>query len=383
MAGEASPGLVLVSRSLPPDVGGYQRQFQLLAPHLAQLLGPVLWIGAVRDEPSGRRPPAAGFRRLAVSAHRLPRRLRGLADLLVVALATCVLVVHRFRRRPAGALLLLSPTMVGGASLVRVAGRLGWRTSARFPSQGDQSHRRGRTVGRATNGANVVPSPGQAAEQEDFSVTVVPNAVRPTGQLRPAAPRAGTFLFLGRLVRDKRPHLVLRSWTSIAGELPGWRLVFAGGGGEQYHSVEPAMRTWVQEHAVERCELVGFVEDPSAMLCEADVLVFPSLREGLPNVVLEAMAAAVPVLADPKLTASWFGRSVPLLAWDGEESTLPGAMHTAAQSSQERRDAGSAGLRYVKNHHDPQRVAHLLAGLLRPTDAGALVSRRTGHGEPA
>lgn len=379
MGGEPGPRLLLVSRSLPPDVGGYQRQFQLLAPHLAELLGSVVWIGAVRDEPAGRKAEVSAFRRMAVPAHRMPRRLRGFADLIVVAWAVLVVVVLRVRRRPPGALLLLSPTMVGGTWLVRIAGSLGWRASARFPSQGDQGKRRGRGVGRATTGVNFVPSPGQVAEQHEFAVDVVPNAVGMSCPVRRSSAEAGTFLFLGRLVRDKRPELVLRAWSSIAAELPGWRLVFAGGGGEQHDSVEPVMRSWVRERGVERCEILGFVRDPSALLGDADVLVFPSLREGLPNVVLEAMACAVPVLSDPALTAAWFGRDIPLLAWDGAEPALASAMLAAARAPGDRERVAENGLRFVQEHHDPRHVADLLATLLRPGGNG-MPPRRSSRG---
>lgn len=359
MVGEVASRLVIVSRSLPPDVGGYQRQFQLLAPHLAAQLGPILWIGAVRDDPRGRQPPAAGPRRMEVAAYRIPRRLRGGADVAVVVLVLCLLVLLRLRGRPPGVLLLLSPTMVGGAVLVRAAGSLGWRTSARFPTSGDQSHRRGRSVGRLINGVNLVPSPSQSGEQAEYPVAVLLNAVEPRDDdvTRPRREDEGTFLFLGRLVGRKRPGLALRAWGEIADELPGWRMVIAGGGGEERDSVELELRRWAADHDLPRCDFVGEVNDPAAILRDTDVLVFPSLREGLPNVVLEALASRLPVIADPALAAEWFGRPVPLLSWDGAEETLAGSMLDAARSPAERKRVAAAGAGFVAEHHAPARIA--------------------------
>ncbi len=47
----------------------------------------------------------------------------------------------------------------------------------------------------------------------------------------------------------------------------------------------------------ERVHLVGWQEDVPGILAASDLLVLPSLWEGMPNVVLEAMALARPVLA--------------------------------------------------------------------------------------
>ena len=49
---------------------------------------------------------------------------------------------------------------------------------------------------------------------------------------------------------------------------------------------------------LDRVERVGFTDDVPAALAELDAMVLPSLfGEGLPMVVLEAMAAALPVIA--------------------------------------------------------------------------------------
>lgn len=377
MGADYRAGLLLVSRSMPPDVGGYQRQFRLLLPYLGVAFGGVVWIGAIRDVPAAQPKELSGARIVGLPAHRLPRCIRGVADLGVVLMALVALLVLRSRRGSPRALLLLSPTMLGGAWLVRTANALGWSTSTRFPSEGDQVHRRGHAVGCATSHANVVPSMAQQAEQRDFGVTVVPNAVEVlSGFKRPPSAETGTFLFLGRLVERKRPDLILDSWARIEADLPGWRLVFAGGGGEQRDSVEGALRRRLTDDPVPRCELRGFQADPLRVLREADILVFPSLSEGLPNAVLEAMAAGVPTLADPVLAREWFGREVPLLDWDGTCGSLAAAMRSAARAVRTRLEVAEQGRAFVAAHHDPATIASRLTDQLK--GAGASVLRSCG-----
>jgi glycosyltransferase involved in cell wall biosynthesis len=49
----------------------------------------------------------------------------------------------------------------------------------------------------------------------------------------------------------------------------------------------------------DRVHLLGYRDDIDALLAQADVVVLPSWIEGLPVVVLEAMAHAKPVIATP------------------------------------------------------------------------------------
>jgi starch synthase (maltosyl-transferring) len=63
-----------------------------------------------------------------------------------------------------------------------------------------------------------------------------------------------------------------------------------------------ALRDWLHEQAVrnrlaDRIHLLGWRNDVPDLLRRADLLLFPSRWEGMPNVILEAMAARTPVLA--------------------------------------------------------------------------------------
>jgi glycosyltransferase involved in cell wall biosynthesis len=50
-------------------------------------------------------------------------------------------------------------------------------------------------------------------------------------------------------------------------------------------------------HLAQHCQFLGEVNDPTPLYRSSDVLILPSLYEGLPNVVCEAMLAGCPVIA--------------------------------------------------------------------------------------
>ena len=342
---------------MPPDIGGYQRQIALLLPRLVPTLRDVTWLGAVRDRPLEASPDAGrAVGRWAVPAFRIPRRVRGAADLLVVSIASFVLLVRRPNR---DVLWLLSPTMVGAAALVRLARWRRWGVVVRYPTAGDLQHAGGRRVARVPGVIVVGPAASQTEEDERLAVEQVRNAVDV-----PVADGASgrddgerSIVFVGRLIRRKRVDLLLQAWAQAADRLPGWRLVVVGDGGSEADSIEDELAVTVSTGAVPRCDLVGGVPDARPYISTADIFAFPSVREGLPNSVLEAMAAGVPVLADPRRAVEWFGDPVPLLEWSGEDADLADAIVAAALDIKGREDVARDGRAYVSAHHDPSAVA--------------------------
>lgn len=370
-AGPSSPDLLIVSRSMPPDVGGYQSQMALIAPFLRSDTEYMAWVGAVRS--SARRSEDRADSRLdctvRVPAHRLPRRIRGLSDVVVVITALLVLLWVRARHRRTATMLLLSPTMFGSRVLVHIARILGSAVVARFATAGDLSTRRGGRVASADGVTPVVLSPGQGLESACAAVAHVPNAVDLSVYADDGSRRlfadAGRFVFVGRLVARKRADALLSAWRETAEFLPGWHLDILGSGDDEADSIEALLDEALSRGDLVRCEKVGRVDDVRPFLRRADVLVFPSEREGQPNAVLEAMAMGVPVLADPKRIATWFEHPPPVLEWDGESSSLGAAMARAAADPQMRRDVARAGQAIAARHHAPGEVAKRWIDLLR------------------
>lgn len=106
-------------------------------------------------------------------------------------------------------------------------------------------------------------------------------------------------------------------------EAPGVRAAIAGRGEEESRLREEARRLGVSG----RLHLLGLRDDVDRVLRAADVFVHPSRLEGLPLAILEAMAAALPVVA------SRVG-GIPEAVIDGETGVLvpPGEPGTLAEA---------------------------------------------------
>lgn len=97
--------------------------------------------------------------------------------------------------------------------------------------------------------------------------------------------------WLGRLDAVKRVDLVIRC-AEILSDRP-CRFLIAGDG-PQREAVERTIRT---SSAARRVRLLGWVDRPYDVLCAADAFLFPSLTEGQPNALMQAMRAGLPIVA--------------------------------------------------------------------------------------
>jgi len=100
-------------------------------------------------------------------------------------------------------------------------------------------------------------------------------------------------LFIGRLEKQKGPDILLRAAALPASANTDLHFVLAGDG----PMWRPLERFCESHNLTTRVHLLGRRDDVPALLADADLLVLPSRWEGMPNVVLEAMAAGRPVVA--------------------------------------------------------------------------------------
>ncbi len=99
--------------------------------------------------------------------------------------------------------------------------------------------------------------------------------------------------WVGRLVPVKSVGTLLEALTHMGADRGQPTVLLVGDGPERAALTEHAKRLGIQT----RVQFTGYVEDLSPFLARMDVFALPSLHEGAPIALLEAMAAGVPVVA--------------------------------------------------------------------------------------
>jgi glycosyltransferase involved in cell wall biosynthesis len=165
-------------------------------------------------------------------------------------------------------------------------------------------------------------------------------------------PSTAIVLFAGRLDPIKRPLLlpeVARELRRIRGQGAA-HFVVAGDGPDAAR-----LRSVIQTHRLEKdFTLFGHVADIAELLAEADLLLIPSQGEGIPLVLLEALAMQVPVVA---CRAGAIEEALPpecgLLVEPGayEETRLAEALDELLGDPQRRAALGRAGRAFVERQH--------------------------------
>jgi glycosyltransferase involved in cell wall biosynthesis len=143
----------------------------------------------------------------------------------------------------------------------------------------------------------------EAGGWPDDRLTVIPNAVdvalydRAVSTPRESLgiPQDGFFvLYVGRLNVQKGLPVLLDAMERVLSARSGVYLALAGIGPERARLTE---RIAASHTLSGRVQLLGPRDDVPGLMRAADLLVLPSLWEGMPNVVLEAMAARRAVVA--------------------------------------------------------------------------------------
>ena len=101
------------------------------------------------------------------------------------------------------------------------------------------------------------------------------------------------IVHVGRLDPQKGLDWLLQLMPRVFAELPQHDLVLVGTGPQ--HDALVALAN--QLDIFQRVHFAGFCQDVPSILAACDALVLSSLWEGMPNVILEAMAAGKPVVA--------------------------------------------------------------------------------------
>ena len=117
---------------------------------------------------------------------------------------------------------------------------------------------------------------------------------RDRDRLFPAAGDGNLVELIGNMHTDVKGHpWLIAAALAVVRESPATRFVFAGDGESR-----PVFERQVEKLGLERNFMfLGRREDIPDVLASCDLAVHPSKAEGLPNAILESMAAGLPVVA--------------------------------------------------------------------------------------
>lgn len=202
---------------------------------------------------------------------------------------------------------------------------------------------------------------------------VIPNGVEPEEFSATPDPVPGRVLMVGRLARQKRPDVAIRAFAQVRERHPSATLHLVGDG-----PLRSDVEALVAELGLrDSVELLGVRRDVPSLLSRATCLLLTSDYEGCPYSILEAMAAATPVVATsvggvPEFVDERSG----MLVEPRRPDAVAGALSDLLQSPDRAREMGLAGRERVKREFTLRTMTDAVSALYG--EVAAVSRRRSG-----
>jgi glycosyltransferase involved in cell wall biosynthesis len=215
--------------------------------------------------------------------------------------------------------------------------------------------------------ANAIVALGPAAAElvepwTNAPIIVVPNAVELPADPHPAGEQPEQVLYAGDVTRLKGVDVLVDAWRRVHARRPHASLVIAGPPGNVDVEGIPGI-DWIG--AVPRDHIIG-------LLTRSRVAVLPSRVEALPMFLLEAMAAARPIVTTPVGDVPWLVDDLAPLVAIGDPNALADALEHLLDDPGAATATGAALRARARDHYAPGPVATLLESVYNQVlDGGA------------
>ena len=163
------------------------------------------------------------------------------------------------------------------------------------------------------------------------------------------------ILFLGRLVPEKRPDLLIKAFQRLS--FSGWKLVLAGGKSDTSRYVSKLFEL-VQEN--KNVIFTGEIQGSylSEIVRGAGLFVLPSELEGLPIVLLEAMREKIPAIAsDIPPHCEILGQDRGMLFKNGDVNSLVNCLEQALSQISKLATIAERAQAYVQENYSWEKIA--------------------------
>ncbi|OOF81827.1 VI polysaccharide biosynthesis protein [Rodentibacter ratti] len=99
------------------------------------------------------------------------------------------------------------------------------------------------------------------------------------------------ILYVARMNHQKNPFFALEIMQALNKEIPNMMMVYVGDG-----ELKKDIEKYISERNIKNISFMGIRDDVNQLMIASDILILPSLFEGLPIVAVEAQAAGLPTL---------------------------------------------------------------------------------------
>jgi glycosyltransferase involved in cell wall biosynthesis len=170
------------------------------------------------------------------------------------------------------------------------------------------------------------------------------------------------LLFIARFTGHKQPLCLLKAFSKAIAEIPNLHLLMVGEGDERTEA-----DNIIRKHQLENLvTMLPFRQDVPDILAAADIFILPSLWEGLPIGLLEAMAMGRTVIAtnvDGSREVVQDGKNGLLIEPDDLENNLVAAIKKLAINPQLRQTLASGAVMTTSEKYSAEVMTHKIEEL--------------------
>jgi glycosyltransferase involved in cell wall biosynthesis len=190
-----------------------------------------------------------------------------------------------------------------------------------------------------------------------FNIKVIPNALATLyqGSVKNVAENSKKILYVGRFEWEKDPEILIRAFKEVVAIHPDWTLEMAGDG-----PLFEKMKLLAQELNVNNSIVFhGKVQEIARLYSNASIFVLPSVIEGFPNALIEAMSFGLPCVCFSDIPYEDIVEDEinGIVVKERNSSTLASTIQTLINQSKFKEEIGNNALSSIKSKCNPQNIS--------------------------
>jgi len=207
-------------------------------------------------------------------------------------------------------------------------------------------------------------------------IELIPNGIDPQMFCPPQRPPEDgrTALFVGRLVSGKGAHFLIEAANILKGQYPDLKVVLVGDGPAK-HDIENLIERYRLQDMVSLRDFSPYNEMPE-IYQTSSIFVLPSLHEGVPRTMLEAMACGLPVILSDFPHLKDIVQSAGLMFPKGDAGALAESVATLLEDEKTAREFGRNGRNKIINDYSWKKTVELTCKLYEDTLESIKIRRR-------